>query len=45
MITALAIAKAALLRCKTYAFTVQNLRFRNAKEPLLERKTIGFAKC
>ncbi len=26
------VTKAALLRCKTYAFTVQNSRFWNAKE-------------
>ena len=26
------VVKAALLRCKTYAFTVQNSRFWNAKQ-------------
>ena len=26
------VTKAALLRCKTYAFTVQNSRFWNAKQ-------------
>ncbi|OWP34292.1 hypothetical protein CBG55_05060 [Prevotella intermedia] len=28
------IPKAAVLQCKTYAFTVQNSRFRNAKSKL-----------
>jgi len=28
----LGIAKAAVLRCKTYAFTLQNSRFGNAKQ-------------
>ena len=32
-------------RCESGCFTTQNLRFYRVKEPLLERKTIGFAKC
>jgi len=30
--------------CESASFATQNLRFYRAKEPLLERKTIGFAK-
>ncbi len=30
--------------CESVGFATQNLRFYRAKEPLLERKTIGFAK-
>ena len=33
------------LRCESASFAMQNLRFYRAKQPLLERKTIGFAKC
>ena len=32
----------ALLHCESGSFAMQNLRFCRAKEPLLERKTIGF---
>ncbi len=35
----------ALWHCESGSFALQNLRFYRAKEPLLERKTIGFAKC
>ena len=31
-------------RCESGSFAMQNLRFYRAKQPLLERKTIGFAK-
>ncbi len=30
--------------CESGCFAMQNLRFYRAKQPLLERKTIGFAK-
>ena len=30
--------------CESGSFALQNLRFYRAKEPLLKRKTIGFAK-
>ena len=33
----------AFWHCESGSFTTQNLRFYRAKEPLLERKTIGFA--
>ncbi|PJI28028.1 hypothetical protein CTM58_08060 [Prevotella intermedia] len=38
------IPKAALLRCKTYAFTVQKSRFRNAKAQLSLFNRIIFTK-
>ena len=31
-------------RCESGSFALQNLRFYRAKQPLLECKTIGFAK-
>ena len=31
-------------RCESGSFATQNLRFYRAKQPFLERKTIGFAK-
>ena len=31
-----------LWRCESGSFALQNLRFYRAKQPLLERKTIGF---
>ena len=33
-----------ILRRESGCFATQNLRFYRAKQPLLERKTIGFAK-
>ena len=33
----------ALLHCESGSFAMQNPRFYRAKQPLLERKTIGFA--
>ncbi|ATV54179.1 hypothetical protein CTM53_08425 [Prevotella intermedia] len=38
------IPKAAVLRCKTYAFTVQNSHFRNVKSKLSVFKEIIFTK-
>ena len=35
----------AFWHCESGCFALQNLRFYRAKEPLLERKTIGFTKC
>ncbi|KJJ86468.1 hypothetical protein M573_124021 [Prevotella intermedia ZT] len=32
----------ALSYCESGSFAMQNLRFYRAKQPLLERKTIGF---
>ena len=34
----------ALWHCESGCFMLQNLRFSRANQPLLERKTIGFAK-
>ena len=34
----------ALWHCESGSFALQNLRFYRAKQPLLECKTIGFAK-
>ena len=34
----------AFWHCESGCFALQNLRFYRAKEPLLERKTIGFTK-
>ena len=31
--------------CESVGFAMQKSRFYRAKEPLLERKTIGFVKC
>jgi|GEM_PF-1537491 len=36
-------AKIILLKTESGSFAMQNLRFYRAKQPLLERKTIGFA--
>jgi len=34
-----------LWRCESGSFAMQNLRFYRVKQPLLERKIIGFATC
>ena len=33
-----------IFHCESGSFAMQNIRFYRAKQPLLERKTIGFAK-